>query len=139
MIVTGMDASWLQLYIFFWSVHFAALLLTTVLLLYHINLVIQGKLCGFINFIECLALCKSVFDPQSTRSLLFLFLKGRTTFESNRSISLYNLGWKQNLLEVFGESWKKSVIWPFVRSKLPHNGVDWDTTETWGLEGPKHR
>ena len=45
MIVTGMDSSWVQLYIFFWSVHFAALLLTTVLLLYHINLVIHGKIC----------------------------------------------------------------------------------------------
>ena len=43
MIVTGLDASWLQLYIFFWSVHFAAFLLTTVLLLYHINLVLQGN------------------------------------------------------------------------------------------------
>ena len=42
MIVTGLDASWLQLYIFFWSVHFAAVLLTTVLLLYHANLVLQG-------------------------------------------------------------------------------------------------
>lgn len=105
MIVTGLDASWLQLYIFFWSVHFAAFLLTTVLLLYHINLVIQG----------------------------------RTTFESNRSIGLYNLGWKQNMLEVFGDAWKKAIIWPFTSSKLPHNGVDWDTTETWGLEGPKHR
>ena len=42
MIVTGLDASWLQLYIFFWSVHFAAVLLTTVLLLYHLNLVLQG-------------------------------------------------------------------------------------------------
>ena len=42
MLVTGMDSSWLQLYIFFWSVHFAALLLCTVLLLYHINLVIHG-------------------------------------------------------------------------------------------------
>jgi len=105
MIVTGLDASWLQLYIFFWSVHFAAVLLTTVLLLYHANLVLQG----------------------------------RTTFESNRSITLYNLGWKQNILEVFGDKWKRTLIWPFVSSKLPHNGVDWDTTETWGLEGPKHR
>ena len=64
---------------------------------------------------------------------------GRTTFESNRSIGLYNLGWKQNMLEVFGDGWKKAFIWPFTSSKLPHNGVDWDTTETWGLEGPKHR
>ena len=69
----------------------------------------------------------------------FYVLTGRTTFESNRSITLYHLGWKQNFLEVFGDNWKRALIWPFVRSKLPHNGVDWDTTETWGLEGPKHR
>ena len=47
MIVTGLDASWLQLYIFFWSVHFAAVLLTTVLLLYHANLVLQGKMNAY--------------------------------------------------------------------------------------------
>ena len=69
----------------------------------------------------------------------FYFYVGRTTFESNRSITLYNLGWKQNILEVFGDKWKRTLIWPFVSSKLPHNGVDWDTNETWGLEGPKHR
>ena len=55
MIVTGMDASWLQLYIFFWSAHFAALLLTTVLLLYHLNLVIQGEWCCFMIFLNILA------------------------------------------------------------------------------------
>ena len=24
-------------------------------------------------------------------------------------------------------------------SALPHNGVDWDTTESWRMEGPKNR
>ena len=67
------------------------------------------------------------------------YFAGRTTFESNRNITTYNLGWRQNLLEVFGSGWKKCIFWAFVSSKLPHNGVDWDTTETWGLEGPKHR
>ena len=105
MLMTGLDASWLQLYIFFWSVHFAALLLTTVLLLYHVNLIFRG----------------------------------RTTYENNNSISLYNLGWRQNLCEVFGKNWKKAIIWPIAPSSLPHNGVDWDTTETWRLEGPKNR
>jgi len=105
MLISGLDASWLQVYIFFWSVHFAALLLTTVLLAYHINLVI----------------------------------KGRTTYENNNSLGLYNLGWKQNLLEVLGKNWRKALIWPMVNSALPHNGIDWDTSETWQLEGPKNR
>ena len=61
------DASWVQLYIFFWSAHFAAALLTTVLTLYHANLVLHGK----------------------------------TTHENNaRKGAYYNLGWRQNLLEV---------------------------------------
>ena len=139
MIVTGLDASWLQLYIFFWSVHFAAVLLTTVLLLYHANLVLQGM--NLIDFDSYLNSKISVFrcllhEEEYCNAISFL---GRTTFESNRSITLYNLGWKQNILEVFGDKWKRTLIWPFVSSKLPHNGVDWDTTETWGLEGPKHR
>ena len=102
---SGLDASWLQVYIFFWSVHFAALLLTTVLLAYHVNLIFRG----------------------------------RTTYENNNSINLYNLGWRQNLMEVFGKNWKKAIIWPMAPSALPHNGVDWDTTESWRMEGPKNR
>lgn len=105
MLITGLDASWLQVYIFFWSVHFAALLLTTVLLAYHVNLVFKGK----------------------------------TTYENNNSIGLYNLGLRQNLLEVFGKNWRKAIMWPMAPSPLPHNGIDWDTTETWRLEGPKNR
>ena len=41
------DFSWLQLYIFFWSAHFAALLLTTVLLLY----LLEG--CGWLEGHAC--------------------------------------------------------------------------------------
>merc|ERR1711976_144512 len=67
MLITGIDLSWMQLYIFFWSVHFAGFLLTSVLLIYHVRL-IHG---------------------------------GMTTYEANHGVRLYNLGWKQNLLEVF--------------------------------------
>ena len=70
--------------------------------------------------------------------LLYVF-SGKTTFESNRKTNTYHLGWKQNLVEVFGYNWKRALVWPFAASKLPHNGVDWDTTETWKQEGPKNR
>ncbi len=38
-----LDFSWLQLYVFFWSVHFVSALLTSVLLFYHANLILHGK------------------------------------------------------------------------------------------------
>jgi len=41
--------------------------------------------------------------------------------------------------QVLGNRWYIAVVWPFVKSKLPHNGVEWDTKETWKLEAPKNR
>jgi len=104
-LMSGMDFSWSQVAIFFWSVHVAALLLTSVLLVYHIRLIHNGE----------------------------------TTFEANRKITVYNLGWRQNWEEVMGKRWYLAVFLPFVQSKLPHDGVEWDTTKTWKLEGPKNR
>ena len=120
-LMSGMDLSWtqvitflipvlvsdqnIQVAIFFWSVHVAALLLTTVLLVYHVRLI----------------------------------QKGSTTFEANRKIGSYNLGWRQNWREVLGDRWYLALLNPFVKSRLPHNGVLWDTQSTWRLEAPKNR
>jgi len=104
-LMSGMDMSWTQVAIFFWSVHVAALLLTTVLLIYHIRLIQRGS----------------------------------TTFEANRKINTYNLGWKQNWIEVLGTRWYLALFFPFVKSKLPHNGVVWDSRDSWKLEAPKNR
>ena len=65
------------------SVHFAAVLFTTILVVYHANLVLTGQ----------------------------------TTFESNHRVEIYNLGWRQNLVEVFGTKWRLAAIWPFVSSR----------------------
>jgi len=104
-LMSGMDLSWTQVAIFFWSVHVAALLLTTVLLVYHVRLVQLGS----------------------------------TTFEANRRISAYNLGWRQNWREVLGARWYLAIFNPFVKSRLPHDGVQWDTQGSWKLEAPKNR
>lgn len=105
MLMSGVDLSLSQVAIFFWSVHVAAFLLTSVLLVYHVRLIIDGQ----------------------------------TTFESNRKINSYNLGFWQNWREVLGNNWKMALINPWAKSKLPHNGVEWDTADTWQLEGPKTR
>lgn len=37
----------------------------------------------------------------------------------------YNFGFTQNLKTVFGEKWYITWISPFVKSKLPYDGLDW--------------
>ena len=37
---------------------------------------------------------------------------GTTTFESNRRIHSYNLGWRQNWREVMGYNWRMALVWP---------------------------
>ena len=81
----------------------------------------------------------SVAGTSLTTSLNRLIHSGTTTFESNRRIHNYNLGWKQNWVEVLGRNWRLALIWPGAKSVLPHNGVEWDTRETWRLEAPKNR
>ena len=58
---------------------------------------------------------KSVFTQVAYHANLVL--RGKTTFESNRHIDSFNLGWKQNLIEVFGSRWRLAAIWPFVTSR----------------------
>lgn len=37
----------------------------------------------------------------------------------------YNFGLTRNLEIIFGEKWYITWISPFIKSKLPHNGLDW--------------
>ena len=49
------------------------------------------------------------------RSIIFfcrLVHSGTTTFESNRRIHSYNLGWRQNWREVMGYNWRMALVWP---------------------------
>lgn len=65
---------------------------------------------------------------------LFLYhlnniLRGRVVYESNTYTNdfIYNMGWKLNLVEVFGNRWYLTWISPFINSKLPGNGIEWPT------------
>ncbi|KAK9306708.1 hypothetical protein QLX08_002627 [Tetragonisca angustula] len=39
--------------------------------------------------------------------------------------------WKQNLKEVLGDRWYLTWILPYIKSQLPHNGIIWDTSNSW--------
>ncbi|KAM3964885.1 putative palmitoyltransferase ZDHHC24 [Aphomia sociella] len=54
-------------------------------------------------------------------------LKGKIVPETKNCSkeSLYDRGWKANLIEVFGSRWYFTWISPFIQSPLPGNGVEW--------------
>ncbi|XP_020279402.1 probable palmitoyltransferase ZDHHC24 [Pseudomyrmex gracilis] len=55
-----------------------------------------------------------------------LTLKGIVANESNKKDFTYNMGWKNNIREVFGEQWYLTWLLPYIKSELPHDGVLWD-------------
>ena len=59
-----------------------------------------------------------------------LVYKGTTRYESRQRQYQYDLGWKQNCVEVFGKRGLLALISPFTCSELPGNGIEWRTKET---------
>ncbi|XP_029163855.1 LOW QUALITY PROTEIN: probable palmitoyltransferase ZDHHC24 [Nylanderia fulva] len=53
-----------------------------------------------------------------------LILRGVVGNESNKKIT-YDMGWKDNVREVFGERWYLAWLLPYIKSQLPHDGVSW--------------
>lgn len=68
-----------------------------------------------------------------------LVLNGTVANESNKKIYTYNLGWCQNIKEVFGEQWYLTWILPYILSPLPHNGIVWDTLSSWHYANSKNK
>jgi palmitoyltransferase len=50
-------------------------------------------------------------------------LRGQTWHEKAKNITIYNLEWKENFLEIFGSNWLLVIFFPFVKSKLPSDGT----------------
>ncbi|EFN87084.1 Probable palmitoyltransferase ZDHHC24, partial [Harpegnathos saltator] len=54
-----------------------------------------------------------------------LILRGTVSNESNKKDYTYDMGWKDNIKEVFGERWYITWFLPYINSQLPHNGTLW--------------
>lgn len=62
-------------------------------------------------------------------SYLFLYqvllvYNGQTGYERKQNLKLYDLGAKQNFLDVLGKRWYLAWLWPRVSSKLPGDGMN---------------
>ncbi|EFN69479.1 Probable palmitoyltransferase ZDHHC24 [Camponotus floridanus] len=54
-----------------------------------------------------------------------LILRGVVGNESNKKDFTYDMGWKDNVREVFGERWYLAWLLPYIKSQLPHDGISW--------------
>lgn len=61
----------------------------------------------------------------STLLLIYHLDKVRRGLVCHENQNKYDLGFVQNMKNVFGEKWYITWVSPFVESKLPHNGLDW--------------
>ncbi|CAH1790205.1 unnamed protein product [Owenia fusiformis] len=55
---------------------------------------------------------------------LMLILNGQTVYEKAKNIRDFDLGWKKNIIEVFGDHWYIAWISPFIPSTLPSIGIE---------------
>ncbi|KAL2748514.1 putative palmitoyltransferase ZDHHC24 [Vespula maculifrons] len=68
-----------------------------------------------------------------------LVFSGCVADESNKNRDTYDLGWQQNIKEVLGERWFLTWLIPYMKSKLPHDGITWDTKSTWEINNIKNK
>ncbi|XP_044007530.1 probable palmitoyltransferase ZDHHC24 [Aphidius gifuensis] len=67
-----------------------------------------------------------------------LILSGSVAHEKSKNITKYNNGWRDNIIQVFGDKWYLTWITPFIKSTLPHDGTNWPPSATW-KEDSKNR
>ncbi|XP_011310164.1 probable palmitoyltransferase ZDHHC24 [Fopius arisanus] len=60
-----------------------------------------------------------------------LVFTGGVAHERAKRNSRYNLGWRQNLKDVFGERWYLTWILPYFESRLLGDGINWKTAASW--------
>lgn len=68
-----------------------------------------------------------------------LVIKGCTSDENNKNNLTYNLGWRRNIVEVFGERWYLVWLLPYIESKLPQDGVTWIRSTRWNMNNSKFK
>ncbi|KAF3426243.1 hypothetical protein E2986_07381 [Frieseomelitta varia] len=91
---------------------------------------------SLIKIIFPLAIFIFGFDDSINQFYLILYIVSVVGMLYTGVLCIYHFclvfnGWKQNLKEVLGDRWYLTWILPYIKSQLPHNGVIWDTSNSW--------
>ena len=82
----------------------------------------------FISFMTGLSIFAFILFSGMLFFQIRIISRGQTSYERKKKKKEYDLGWKQNFLDVFGEKWYLAWIWPTVSSLLPGDGTNYKKT-----------
>lgn len=82
----------------------------------------------FISFMTGLSIFAFILFSGMLFFQIRIISRGQTSYERKKKKKEYDLGWKQNFLDVFGEKWYLAWIWPTVSSPLPGDGTNYKKT-----------
>ncbi|XP_055940304.1 probable palmitoyltransferase ZDHHC24 [Argiope bruennichi] len=85
---------------------------------------IYGFICAITQIIlSCvLVLTTYLFCVQ-----IMCIAQGQTIHENRAGITLYDLGWKKNFIQVLGRKWYLAIIFPFASSPVDGDGINFLT------------
>ncbi|KAJ3661095.1 hypothetical protein Zmor_005511 [Zophobas morio] len=81
-------------------------------------------------FIVLIVLIGGVFTGVLLYYHCDLILRGVVTHDRQQKLSPYDYGRKNNIIEALGERWYLVWVSPFLESKLPRDGVNWDVKQS---------
>lgn len=85
---------------------------------------------NFIGMLFAAVLCFYHYD---------MILKGIVSYENSKNLYDYDIGFKNNIIEVLGYNWIAALFNPYVKSILPHDGIDWNDFTTIRKNNTKNR
>lgn len=129
MFVATLYATYHNTYFIFEVVEFKSILSYVNLVFPLAMLFVQQSYAQMYLFLYLTIVIGCVFTGVLFYYHLDLMVRGLVTYEKNHKISKYDLGKLENVRVVFGEKWYLVWLSPFVRSKLPHDGMNWIVTQ----------
>ncbi|KAK3087808.1 hypothetical protein FSP39_010908 [Pinctada imbricata] len=99
-------------------------------------------MCGVLEFYTSMICFITLLMLLFSTVLIFLMIWhskhiyfNMTTFERRRDQYKYDLGWRENLKEIFGTRWYIAWLFPLIDSPMPGDGIEFRTKDCY--ENPK--
>lgn len=108
------------------DVEYKTLILRTIFSVPYLLSIKQVELAHVCYLIFYVIIGASLFAYSILYTQIKQLTHGTVSYEEKIKEMKYNMGTKQNFINIFGERWYLSWLSPFLHSKLPIDGFKWD-------------